>query len=317
MCIRDRSCWRVSWPLASACIVSTETPWAVCTVVAYPSSVKVWMYWAGRRTVRLPAQYVQACTELGYATTVHTAQGVSVDTMHALASGQETRQQLYTMMTRGALGNHLYLQVVGDGDPHSVIRPETVRPLTPTDLLEGMLARDDVPRSATTLLRGQADPATCLGQAAQRYADALYVAAEDVVGRDVVQNLDAFADRVVPGLSQEPAWPALRAHLLLLGAHGVNPVEHLRASANQRELDTAGDKAAVLDWRLDDTGLRNAGPGPLPWLPGIPEALEAHEQWGQYLAARSARVVGLAAQVRAAAEAGSGQSPPWAHQGAV
>src|SRR5674476_669309 len=156
-------------------------------------------------TVRLPADYVQTFTELGYATTVHTAQGVSVDTMHALASGQETRQQLYTMMTRGALGNHIYLQVVGDGDPHTVIRPETVRPPAPTDLLEGMLAHDDAPRSATTLLRGQADPGTCLGQAAQRYADALYVAAEDVVGRDVVQTLDASADRVVAGLSQEPA----------------------------------------------------------------------------------------------------------------
>jgi DNA primase catalytic core len=268
------------------------------------------------RTVRLPTDYVQAATELGYATTVHTAQGVSVDTMHALASGQESRQQLYTMMTRGSLGNHLYLQVVGDGDRHTVIRPETVRPLAPTDLLEGMLARDDAPRSATTLLREQADPATCLGQAAQRYADALYVAAEDVVGRDVVQTLDASADRVVPCLSQEPAWPALRAHLLLLGAHGANPVEHLRAAANQRELDTAGDKAAVLDWRLDDTGLRNAGPGPLPWLPGVPEALGAHEQWGQYLSARSARVADLAGQVRAAAEAGPGQSPAWARQGA-
>src|SRR5665647_2144017 len=157
------------------------------------------------RTVRLPAEYVQAWTELGYATTVHTAQGVSVDTMHALASGQENRQQFYTMMTRGALGNHIYLQVVGDGDPHSVIRPELIRPLTPTDLLEGMLARDDAPRSATTLLRGQADPATCLGQAAQRYADALNVAAEDVVGRNVAQALDASADRVVAGLSQAPA----------------------------------------------------------------------------------------------------------------
>jgi DNA primase catalytic core len=268
------------------------------------------------RTVRLPADYVQAATELGYATTVHTAQGVSVDTMHALASGQETRQQLYTMMTRGSLGNHLYLQVVGDGDPHTVIRPETVRPLAPTDLLEGMLARDDAPRSATTLLREQSDPATCLGQAAQRYVDALYVAAEDVVGREVAQTLDASADRVVPCLSQEPAWPALRAHLLLLGAHGANPVEHLRAAANQRELETAGDKAAVLDWRLDDTGLRSAGCGPLPWLPGVPEALGAHEQWGQYLSARSARVADLAGQVRAAAEAGPGQSPAWARQGA-
>jgi conjugative relaxase-like TrwC/TraI family protein len=266
------------------------------------------------RKVRLPATYVQAWTELGYATTVHTSQGVSVDTMHGLASGQESRQRLYTMMTRGRLGNHVYLQVVGDGDPHSVIRPEMIRPLTPTDLLEGMLARDDAPRSATTLLREHVEPATCLGDAAARYVDALYVAAEDVVGRDVRRGLDASADRVVPGLAQEPAWPALRAHLLLLGAHGANPIEHLRAAANERELDTAGDKSAVLDWRLDDTGPRNAGRGPLPWLPGVPEALCAHEQWGDYLAARSARVADLAGQVRAAAEAESGESPAWAHQ---
>jgi hypothetical protein len=103
--------------------------------------------------------------------------------------------------------------------------------------------------------------------------------------------------------------------VIRLGAHGANPVEHLRAAANQRELDTAGDKAAVLGWRLDDTGLRNAGRGPLPWLPGIPEALDAHEQWGQYLAARSARAADLAGQVRSAAEAEPWQSPEWARQG--
>jgi hypothetical protein len=263
------------------------------------------------RNVRLPAGYVQASTELGYATTVHTAQGVSVDTMHGLASGQESRQQLYTMMTRGRLGNHLYLQVVGDGDPHNLIRPETVRPPTPTDLLEGMLARDCAPRSATTLVRELSDPATRLGQATARYVDALYVAAEDVVGRDVAQHLDATADHVVPGLAQEPAWPALRAHLLLLGAAGADPVEQLRVTADARELDTAGDKAAVLDWRLDDTGLRSAGSGPLPWIPAIPAALRNNDQWGHYLTQRAERVADLAQQVRSSAQ--SEQSPGWAH----
>ena len=75
------------------------------------------------RTVRLPAEYVERSTELGYACTVHTAQGVTADTMHGLATGTESRQQLYTMMTRGAQANHVYLEVVGDGDPHSVIHP--------------------------------------------------------------------------------------------------------------------------------------------------------------------------------------------------
>ena len=77
-------------------------------------------------TVRLPFDYVRTSTGLGYATTIHAAQGVTADTMHGLLTGQESRQQLYTMLTRGRHGNHLYLQVVGDGDPHTLIRPETV-----------------------------------------------------------------------------------------------------------------------------------------------------------------------------------------------
>ena len=76
-----------------------------------------------RLTVRLPADYVREPTGLGYATTIYAAQGVSADTMHGLATGQESRQQLYTMLTRGRAANQLYLQVVGDGDPHSIILP--------------------------------------------------------------------------------------------------------------------------------------------------------------------------------------------------
>jgi ATP-dependent exoDNAse (exonuclease V) alpha subunit len=104
-------------------------------------------------TVRLPADYVRTSTGLGYATTIHAAQGVSADTMHGLATGQESRQQLYTMLTRGRHANHLYLQVVGDGDPHNLIRPDTVAPRTPTETLQQILARDEAPVSASTLLR--------------------------------------------------------------------------------------------------------------------------------------------------------------------
>jgi ATP-dependent exoDNAse (exonuclease V) alpha subunit len=45
--------------------------------------------------------------ELGYATTIHTAQGITADTMHGLITGPESRQQLYTMCTRGRLSNHI------------------------------------------------------------------------------------------------------------------------------------------------------------------------------------------------------------------
>ena len=86
--------------------------------------------------------------------------------MHGLATGEESRQQLYTMLTRGKVANHLYLQIVGDGEPHSILWPETVRPATATDLLAQILARDDAARS-TTLLSDQHDPAVRLADAAR------------------------------------------------------------------------------------------------------------------------------------------------------
>src|SRR5829696_8460930 len=264
-----------------------------------------------RHRVRLPAAYVQASAELGYATTVHAAQGLSVDTIHGLATGEESRQQLYTMLTRGRVANHLYLLVVGDGDPHSILWPETVRPATATDLLEQILARDEAARSATTLLSDQHHPAVRLADAAQRYVDALHVAAEDLAGPEVVAALEQAAEHAVPGLADEPAWSTLRARLLLLSAAGIDPVEQLLSVVDTRELDSAVDRAAVLGWRLDDTGY--PGPGPLPWLPATPQHLQEHEMWGSYLTARAATVRELAARIQASANAD--QRPTWAGPG--
>jgi conjugative relaxase-like TrwC/TraI family protein len=42
-----------------------------------------------RRTVRLPADYVSTSTGLGYATTIHSAQGVTADTLHGLLKHPE------------------------------------------------------------------------------------------------------------------------------------------------------------------------------------------------------------------------------------
>jgi hypothetical protein len=264
-------------------------------------------------TVRLPADYVRESTGLGYATTIHAAQGVTADTMHGLLTGLESRQQLYTMLTRGRVANHLYIQVVGDGDPHAINRPETVAPHTPTEILQQILARDEAPTSASTLLRELSEPAARLFEAVQRYTDGLNVAAEQLVGPRIVQVLDGQADRIVPELTSEPSWPTLRAHLLALAAEtGEHPLLHLQTAAAGRDLQTAGDTAAVLDWRLPEPPPTD--PGPLPWLPGIPEALHDHPVWGEYLAKRSQLVIGLADRVRDCASQNREQ-PVWAPPG--
>ena len=263
-------------------------------------------------TVRLPIDYVRVSTGLGYATTIHAAQGGSADTMHGLVTGQESRQQLYTMLTRGRHANHLYLQVVGDGDPHTLIRPDTISPRTPTEILQQILARDEAPTSASTLLRELNNPAARLLQAVQRYTDGLHVAAEQLLGPQIVAELDQ-ADRYVPGLTTEPAWPTLRAHLLALAAEtGEHPLRHMLTAASGRDLETAGDMAAVLYWRLPEPAPTD--PGPLPWLPGIPATLHDHPVWGDYLAKRSQLVADLANQVQDHARQSDAQ-PVWAPPG--
>jgi hypothetical protein len=259
------------------------------------------------RVVTLPAGYVAESTELGYATTVHAAQGITADTMHGLIGGDGTLQQLYTMLTRGRTTNHLYLPVTDDGDPHAIIRPQTIHPSTAVELLEQILARDDTPRSATTLRREQDNPAVRLGAATARNLDALHAAAEHTASHRLKAAIDHCAEHVAAGLTAEPAWPTLRAHLLLLAAAGADPVTALTNAAGIRELDTAADRAAVLDTRLGETD--SLGTGPLPWLPGIPPRLLDHPTWGPYLQGRSLLITDLAIQVRADA---ASQVPVWA-----
>jgi conjugative relaxase-like TrwC/TraI family protein len=262
------------------------------------------------RTVTLPASYVSAAAELGYASTVHTAQGVTADTMHGVVAGAESRQQLYTMLTRGRTANHIYVSVVGDGDPHAVLQPDNVHLRTATELLEQILGREGSPRSASTLQREQQDPATRLGAAAARYLDALYLAAEHLAGPQVVADLDQNADGMLNGLTDEPAWPTLRGHLLLLAAAGADPVNELLYAAATRDLTSARDQAAVIDSRIHEMN-EVAGGGPLRWLPGIPHRLAADPNWGRYLNARSQLVAELADQVRGKA---AYQAPAWAAQ---
>jgi conjugative relaxase-like TrwC/TraI family protein len=250
-----------------------------------------------RRTVTLPAGYVSAATELGYASTVHTAQGVTADTMHGVVTGEESRQQLYTMLTRGRADNHVYVSVVGDGDPHAALQPDNVHLRTATELLEQILGRDGGARSASTLLCEQHDPAVRLAAATARYLDALYVAAEHVARPEMVANLEQGAER--GELTSESVWPTVRRQILLAAA-GVDPV----SATATRDTASADDHLAVIDWDTGNvTGI--AGGGPLPWLPGIPHRLAADPNWGPYLNARSQLVAQLADQVRgnAAAEA--------------
>jgi hypothetical protein len=156
------------------------------------------------------------------------------------------------------------------------------------------------------MLRQLTDPAARLFQAVECYTDGLHVAAEQLAGPRAVAELDE-ADRYIPGLTTEPAWPTLRAQLFALAAEtGQHPLRHLLTAAAGRELHTTGDMAAVLYWRLP--ALAAVDPGPLPWLPDIPATLHDHPVWGPYLAKRFQLVADLADQVQG--QVCQGDRPP-------
>jgi conjugative relaxase-like TrwC/TraI family protein len=180
--------------------------------------------------VNLPSEYVANHVELGYATTVHAAQGSSADVVHGIVTGTEDRQLLYTMLTRGRAENHVH--VVLTQHQNEQFLPGIDEQLTAVEMLERIIDRDGAATSATTALSNATSAAARLHEAARRYADSLTIAA--------TRHLGADADAV----------------------------------------------------------LEAAGPGPLPWLPGIPIDLRSEPRWFSYLHARADRVGNLAEEVR-------------------
>ncbi|NMR19188.1 MobF family relaxase [Cellulomonas fimi] len=110
---------------------------------------------SSRPAVRLDAAYVAAHVELGYATTTHRTQGVTVDHAHALAAPGMTRENLYVAMTRGRHLNNVYVAIDGV-DPTCDALPDPHGTSPGLDILARILATSGAEISATqTLARAQ------------------------------------------------------------------------------------------------------------------------------------------------------------------
>ncbi|WP_063010639.1 MobF family relaxase [Nocardia nova] len=263
-------------------------------------------------TAHLPADYVAEHVRLGYAMTIDSAQGMTVDTCHVALTGNESRNQLYVAMTRGIHTNHAYIPTTTDGNEHSHWTEPAILPRTSTETLQRILARDATHTSAHADLRDPLNPHRRLGRAIDTYHDAIGLAVENTLGQDALDRLDRAAEKLLPGLTDAPAYPVLRQHLTTLAITGHNPVRALQQAASERELCTAHDAAAVLDWRLDTTGIHSIGTGPLPWSRAIPAELPDDEAT-QQLHARSRVITTLAAQINVDAQVWTPvTAPQWA-----
>ncbi|MCW2754800.1 MAG: primase catalytic core, N-terminal domain [Marmoricola sp.] len=238
----------------------------------------------------LPAAYVSEHVQLGYASTVHSAQGLTSETCHIVATGSESREVLYVALTRGRETNHVYLGGGLAGNPHTILDPETLAPSTAIEVLARVLDREESQTSAVTARRELADPDRRLAEAALRYRDALSFAAAETLGSTWQASLDLSAETMLPGLTSCPAYPTLSMQLALAELDGRDAARELRRVVDLGDLDRVRDRAAVLEYRLGPP----APGGPLPSLPGIPGQL-ASSEWGGYLDQRAQLVTTLAA----------------------
>lgn len=235
--------------------------------------------------VTLPSEYVARHVELGYATTVHRSQGMTVDVGRVLVEPSMSREQLYVAMTRGRGENVAYTVTEQPIELHADHRPDA--PASGREVLANVMARtDEASRSAHEVLRTRYEQAESLQRLVPEYEDALSIAHEVRIKQAVDQAL-AGVGLDGEDLRQDPAYGALARRLAARAQSGTDIETDLREAVDVRELATAESVAEVLTHRLDrmpatsTSGPQPTGdvsPGLAAWLRERESRIVAREQ---------------------------------------
>ncbi|MDQ0664664.1 conjugative relaxase-like TrwC/TraI family protein [Arthrobacter ulcerisalmonis] len=194
-------------------------------------------------TVLLPRAYLESSVELGYATTAHRSQGITVDTGHTVVTqGRLTRELLYVSMTRGRSGNFAYVSEGDDAD-HSAVDPSLQ--LSWQGILGEVLAAEGAERTAHEVRDGERRKSDSLERL---YAEYDYLA-QIAAGLDLRQQLDGSAPGASQEFEQSPSWGATVAAWRKATAINRLGTERILSQFCQ-ETSSANDRCAVLSMRL-------------------------------------------------------------------
>lgn len=216
----------------------------------------------GRRAgggLRLPASYVSEHVELGYAVTAFRAQGITVDTAHAVISPTNTRENLYVALTRGRHTNTAYVAIDQPDDAHSIRHPADDPDLTARAVLLGVLNNVGAEQSAHQTITTEQDAWTSIAQLAAEY-ETIGAAAQHDRWAALIRTSGlppALADAAI----NSPAFGPLTAELRRAEAYHHNVDRLLPRLVAARDLTDAEDVAAVLHSRLARSTTRPAGSG--------------------------------------------------------
>ena len=210
--------------------------------------------------VTLPAAYAAQSVELGYAATIHRAQGATVDTAHALVDSSTDRAGAYVALTRGRESNTLYVSL-GDGQKRDEVLEQIAsayeRDLTVHESVDAVRAEHE---NVADLIAQHEDISELVVQKVMAAAvqEGMGRVSEHPV-RDGASGMvthhvsaDAAAD-TAEVLSSE-AWGALAHELGEAAREGFDPADLVARAYGRRALHDEGasarDAAAVMAWRV-------------------------------------------------------------------
>ena len=210
--------------------------------------------------VTLPAAYAAQSVELGYAATIHRAQGATVDTAHALVDSSTDRAGAYVALTRGREENRLYVSL-GEGQKRDEVLEQIAsayeRDLTVHESVDAVRAEH---HNVADLIAQHEDISELAVQKVMAAAvqEGMGRVSEHPV-RDgasgmVTHHVPADATADAAEVLSSDAWGAL-AHELGEAAHeGFDPADLVERAYGRRALHDEGasarDAAAVMAWRV-------------------------------------------------------------------
>ncbi|WP_226966545.1 MobF family relaxase [Streptomyces phaeolivaceus] len=192
--------------------------------------------------MHLPAAYVQTHVELGYASTVHGAQGRTVGPCHSLVDEQTSREALYVSLTRGQDGNWAYVITHRDGDG---IKDEDVPHYL--SVLDQTLQRSGTQQTATQAIAAELERREHLAAIQPAWAGVKDQDAEKRFGKAL---LGALGPEDYARVSSGEAYGSLMRLARTVEERGFDAEDLLVRTARSRELDTADDASKAMHHRL-------------------------------------------------------------------
>ncbi len=230
----------------------------------------------------LPGDYVAEHLALGYASTVHAAQGLTVDTCHTVITAGTGPAAVYVGLSRGRHANtaHVVTRAVLADAPAGAVAQAVHR--SPAAVLAGILETADPERSALAAAVESRREAGSVRTPAELLADAAELA---TAGRTAhwLDQLTADGHLTVEqrvALAAEDGGSTLTRVLRRAELAGHDPRQVLTNAIVSRPLDDARQLSNVIHHRITDSVSLDPVAGTYAdWIPRVDDP-----QWRQYLA---------------------------------